>query len=499
MCDSPRLMIAIALLLTACAEEANRPADGEEAQACPSPVDCDAHECAGAAPCQQSDTDTDADTDADADADADADTDPDADTDTDTDADTDTDTEPSRAVSVAFTSDRVRAEGNPLTGFYTAYQWSEPAIDFPASLEYAFVPLSALMDGPDSFTFDDGLEPLLDAAALRNHQLVLRPYVDWPTLETGLPSFLLPGLELSPYADYGGGLSPDYDDPALRDAFSAFIAALGARYDGDPRLGVIQTGLLGFWGEWHTFPHVEWFPGDAVQDEILIAYEEAFATTLLQVRKPMASSPTLRFGYHDDSFGYSTIGDVEWFFVPLLEAAAVDTAWQELPIGGELRPELQTLIFRDDYVESLYQQDYTDCLEATHASMLLNYSAFSGAYVGDELVRALDGARALGYALHLREAVLTDDRLVLSLENLGSAPFYHPLQVVVTAEALQVEATLPRLLPEDLPVAVELDVAGLPTPTLESPWTLSLASDQVLPTQLIRMATVPGIDVIRVD
>ena len=28
-----------------------------------------------------------------------------------------------------------------------------------------------------------------------------------------------------------------------------------ARYDGDPRIGFVQLGLLGFWGEWHTYPY----------------------------------------------------------------------------------------------------------------------------------------------------------------------------------------------------------------------------------------------------
>lgn len=39
--------------------------------------------------------------------------------------------------------------------------------------------------------------------------------------------------------DHGHSLSPDYADPHLRAALVHFIAASGARYDGDPRIGFI--------------------------------------------------------------------------------------------------------------------------------------------------------------------------------------------------------------------------------------------------------------------
>jgi len=31
------------------------------------------------------------------------------------------------------------------------------------------------------------------------------------------------------------------------------LPTLYQRYDGDTRIGYIQLGLLGFWGEWHTW------------------------------------------------------------------------------------------------------------------------------------------------------------------------------------------------------------------------------------------------------
>jgi hypothetical protein len=52
------------------------------------------------------------------------------------------------------------------------------------------------------------------------------------------------------------------------------IAALGSRYDGDPRIAFITAGLLGTWGEWHVYPHdaTLWASPMMVQDEVLDAY-----------------------------------------------------------------------------------------------------------------------------------------------------------------------------------------------------------------------------------
>ena len=37
------------------------------------------------------------------------------------------------------------------------------------------------------------------------------------------------------------------DDPIVLEALEQFIQRLGARYDGDERLGFLQAGLLGKW------------------------------------------------------------------------------------------------------------------------------------------------------------------------------------------------------------------------------------------------------------
>ena len=402
---------------------------------------------------------------------------------------------------VQFTFDLERTAENPLRGFYTNYAWSEPVIDFPDSLEFAYIPLSDLMLGPSDFTFDTSLEPRLLAAEARAHQLVLRPYIDYPALVSGLTDFLDGQVEMRSYTQHGGGLSPDYDDPDLRAALLSFIEALGQKYDGDPRLAVVQIGLLGFWGEWHTWPHDAWFPDADFQSEVLNAYATAFEKTFLQVRKPVADVTNLRIGFHDDSFAYSTLGDIDWYFHSLLIEAKADDRWREIPIGGELRPELQGEVFEDGYITGVYRQDFSDCVEATHASMLLAAQLYSGGLNSTiERERAEAAALSLGYALHVSRAAIFGDSLEVSLENRGVAPFYPAIFLQVEdSNGMKATVELPRLTSDQGCKRFRLSISMLISPSREAPWTLSLRSDYILPTQKILFATAPGKDAIRVE
>ena len=399
---------------------------------------------------------------------------------------------------VNFTFDLQRTAENPLRGFYTNYDWGEPVYDFPASLEFAYIPLSELMSGPSNFTFDTGLEPRLVAAEQRAHQLIFRPYIDYPNKASGLPSFLEDQVEMRSYSDHGGGMSPDYNNSQLREALSSFIQAFGQAYDGDNRIAVIQLGLLGFWGEWHTWPHSEWFPGDEYLTEILDTYDESFNHTLLQVRYPVANSPDLKIGFHDDSFAHSTIGDVEWYFHPRLVASGADEHWKNAPVGGELRPEVQQSIFEED--SNSQHQDFSQCVEATHASMLLNYAAFSGGLNStNETKNAENAALSLGYALHVSSANLSNNLLNLTIENRGVAPFYYPLSIQLTDGGnTTLTLELPLYIPGQSSSPITFDVSSLQLPSNESVWILSLDSESILPNQEILFATAPGNDLIQV-
>ena len=105
----------------------------------------------------------------------------------------------------------------------------------------------------------------------------------------------------------------------------------------------------------------------------------------------------------------------------------------------------------------------------------------------------------MGYAYHLATARLADERLTLSIENLGVAPFYPSLRVVVTdARGGVAYSELPRVLP-GVPLVVEVATSELNPPSDREPWRVSMSSDGVLPGAVIRWATAPTEGPLRVD
>jgi len=348
---------------------------------------------------------------------------------------------------------------NPLKGF-VPFRGDHGEDAFPHSLEWASLPLSAVMFGADQFHFEVQFEPVLDDIASRGHQAALRFVLDSPAHATGVPAFLLEGgLKMSAYKEHGGGVSPDYHDEALLVALETFIAALGARYDGDPRIGYLTVGLLGFWGEWHTYPHADWFPGPEIQRRILSAYTRAFSKTSLLMRIPQPDAGKWPIGLHDDSFAYTTLGPDSWHFLPLITAAGAERLWRAQPIGGELRPEIQAVLRTNLPAEDSGYQDFAECVERTHASWLINHDLFerSAPLPPDESERALAAARSLGYELHVASATFRDSvrlgsdlKLKLSIVNRGVAPFYHdwPVRVAIAGRTFPTDWRLSTIFPE---------------------------------------------------
>ena len=129
---------------------------------------------------------------------------------------------------------------------------------------------------------------------------------------------------------------------ASSDTISSPQASLVARrYDGDSRIAFIHLGLLGFWGEWHTFPVAGLVP-DTSKESITDAYLAAFSTTKLQGRYADDFEDNDVIGLYDGSFAFSTLdgesnGGVEhseWYFWPVVKNLDRDDFWRKSPMGG---------------------------------------------------------------------------------------------------------------------------------------------------------------------
>ncbi|SFI40045.1 protein of unknown function [Planctomicrobium piriforme] len=382
---------------------------------------------------------------------------------------------------------------NPLKGL-VPYATAEVE-RFPHSLEFDYLPFSALVGGENEYDWQP-LENLLNTSAERGCQVVFRIYLEYPGRTGCIPKYLLDqGLTVHRYLNTNTQPeppqpieTPDYEDLKLRKSLQQFIAALGKRYDGDPRIGFITAGLLGTWGEWHTYPRDELFASQAVQNEVMSAYEAAFKITPVLLRYPagpehesLAPNAQRNFGYHDDSFAWATLDtgkqNDDWFFVPALQQAGIAAVekWKTAPIGGEIRPEAWGKVF-DAKPGKKQIQNFEKCVRTTHASWLMDSGLYEQKTSPERYRRAIEQVRLLGYDFHVPQVTLgplTGKQLPVSvhLENRGVAPFYYdwPVEFGFISSGRVVE-TLPStgkitgLLPGD-PVRIwtqSLDVQSLP-------------------------------------
>lgn len=339
---------------------------------------------------------------------------------------------------------------NPLKGLVP---YSAPDEDcFPHSLEFDYLRLADLMKGPKTFDWQT-LDKLLDEVASRGNQTIFRVWIEYPGKDSGLPDFLREaGVKVTSWKNADEKTAchtPDYEDERLVSAIASFIAALGKRYDGDPRLGFITAGLLGSWGEWHTYPREDLFASVKTQQRVLSAYERAFQKTPVLLRYPvgensddLAANADLPFGYHDDSFAWGTLDTGKksdsWFYLPSLKAAgeAAMQKWRTQPIGGEVRPEVWGQI-HDAKPKHEKAQDFLTCVEQTHVSWLMESGLFEKKPDAQRRARAIADVQRMGYDFHVQTAEITREgkkaKIDLSVINQGVAAFYQDWRMELAA------------------------------------------------------------------
>ncbi|MFK7786364.1 MAG: DUF4832 domain-containing protein [Crocinitomicaceae bacterium] len=321
---------------------------------------------------------------------------------------------------------------NPIRGLIPGF----PGIrNFPYSMEFFYLPLRNTMLGIDSLDWTE-FETQLEAIADEGNTAVVRFYMDYPTQSVATPQFLInAGITMNAYTDYGNApgqsLSPDYNDPITMNALLNFIQNFGAAYDGDPRISIVQGGIIGFWGEWHTYPQNNLNMSEPNKALIFQAFIDAFPNTHVNIRQPqdgVTSATEMMVGYHDDSFMQSTIGPELWHFWPRIIDHGVEEVWKNNPIGGEIYPGLQSTVW--DVIPNPSGQDFQVCVDSTHATYMLNHGIFDDAVGSTTHLNALEQNKKFGYqfyvsAVKLNSFVNGNIDLDVRIENNGVAPFYY--------------------------------------------------------------------------
>jgi hypothetical protein len=327
---------------------------------------------------------------------------------------------------------------NPLKGWCT-YDTEE--IYLPYSMVFTYVSWRELEPEEGKYRFAEWEQKVWETPSAKGKYIVLRVYIDYPTLPLGLPEWLQKkGVTTTKYAQFGGGESPDYANPILIAAMERLLYALGERYDKHPRIAFLQVGLLGHWGEWHTYPRAELFAPEATQIRVIDAYRKAFPNKKVMARYPQGYvGKQAWLGFHDDYFPEDTgdEGDAKnWYFLYNINRSGRAENWKRSVIGGEMIPHkgsnaLKWLGSAKDFAFTLKRA------EEAHFSWIGPYSpALENPPTPAFTERCHRMVRRMGYQYRLLEllcpstvAVGKPCALTLTGTNEGVAPFYYPWAV----------------------------------------------------------------------
>lgn len=358
------------------------------------------------------------------------------------------------------------ADKNPLKGFGSGW-WREK--DDYATVGFQYIEWGRLEPKDDQFDWDY-VEEVLAREGTRGRHLILQFVVDWDYREPLDENYVGPDWLLKMVGEHKG--HADEDDPSSRpmratkynhpqyevEAVEA-IEALTGYFKNDPRVFILQAGLLGFWSEWHTFPREDWSPNVRTKQAVMKAYlnnlpEHVFT----QIRYPNEATvkPRYRVGYTN---GSATPTDHGYEFGQQIEARSL---WKNGPITGEWPPNVEEP-FWQRFFQTDEGQKFID--QGHYSTLLMPEPKHIKEQIADWAPedRFMDMHRSLGYKLQADRVrhVFTDDghlNIELTLANAGIAPFYQDwnLQLAIldgtsseVRDLLPVEADLRKLAPGD--------------------------------------------------
>ncbi len=175
---------------------------------------------------------------------------------------------------------------NSGSGQYLWYPDEHPAPvgGVSAALDsYARYPWRQLEPVPGQYDFSE-IDRQLAAAQARGGTFGFRvmPVCGWCGLPDSLPADVsaAPTSWTATLADGSQLRVPDWNDPAYLTRWDALMSALGARYGSDPRLGYIDVGGYGNWGEGHNWPYESAYPRPQGQTHGTVASVTAVTTSV---------------------------------------------------------------------------------------------------------------------------------------------------------------------------------------------------------------------------
>lgn len=221
---------------------------------------------------------------------------------------------------------------------------------------------------------------------------------------------------------------PKWDDPVYLQAHKEFVKALADKYDGDPRVELIDVRPFGDFGEWHNSFAVgdeKYMPSLEIQKDMLDFYAEAFDRTLLVLpsnARGKIYQYALSVGITKRDDGLISMPNVEWSLLPTYKA--------NMPVVGENYWPYAWM--RDTVRENAYSlvnwtpQRFRETIEIPHMSIFaLDQDSHCSYEFYQEQKDVIDEmCNKMGYNFTVTSAVRYGNNLVVRIKNTGLAPAY---------------------------------------------------------------------------
>jgi len=315
---------------------------------------------------------------------------------------------------------------NPLKGWNSGW-WNQ---NEDATIGFQYLPWKEFEPTNGSFNFDN-VEEIIARPGSKDLHFILRLYCDWHGTNQesrGCPDWIYNEVGVQRLQGENGRYITDYNNPQYINEAKQAIKALGERYDDDPRVHSFQIGVLGYWGEWHTFGSQ--FSGQSYeiseenQREILETYigvaGSAFEKAKIIGRYPY--NTTLNnagnIGFHNDYFRPDNGHSAEFS-----DFVSDNQKWLDGPIGGEMPPEA----VGPDLFKLYLTQEGMEMIETGH------YSNMQPTEINNEhRAQYLKMHKRMGYNYQIEQAMFAQQlsssatlNVELNLTNIGVAPFYY--------------------------------------------------------------------------
>lgn len=216
--------------------------------------------------------------------------------------------------------------------------------------------------------------------------------------------------------------APNWNSEEFLSGYEKLVAAIGAQYNKDPRLGVIDVGGYGMWGEWYCDSSSCGTPiTRASTERILRAVSKAFPDKYLTLgfdleNSQLAAQINPKIGMRFDCIGGPF--DMTLRYLP----ESIKDVWKRAPVIGEWCPMTGTTAPRAlDHVRELHISALSSGNFPTAYSQLSqsDQAAFRQAYVLSGFRYAVSSVEAPSSVAAGRSA-----KVNVVLRNSGQAPTY---------------------------------------------------------------------------